>query len=378
MRFSDVTGQEQAKEKLIYMCREKRVSHALLFFGPAGSGGLLLARAFAQYLTCENPGAADSCGKCSACLKNEKLAHPDVHYVYPVVTHKSFKKPVSTDFIPQWRNLLQDNPYLNINEWIAEIADTENKQGFIPVDESNEIIHKVNLKAFEAPYKVFILWMPELMRIDTATKLLKTLEEPADNTVFILVTENRDVLMPTIISRTQLVKLKRLTADELTERLISALNIPRGEAMETARLSDGDFNTALELSSERNGEGGHATDFLNWMRLCFNPLKTMDKLQEWVEGMAAEGREKQKQFLFACLQVLRECMIANVADASLSRMDNAQQQSLQRFLPYVGEHNATEFAAILNEGYFHIERNAQPKILFLDLSLKISSILQMK
>lgn len=380
MLISEIIGQVTVKTTLLQAAKEGRVSHALLFFGPRGSGVLPMARAFAQYLTCTNQGEFDSCGKCSSCLKNSKLVHPDVHFSFPVVTDskRGIKKPISNDYIAEFRQIAISHPYFDYNDWVPEIADSENKQAVIYVHEASEIIRKINLKAFESPYKVMIIWLPERMNMEVANKLLKSFEEPPSNTVFILATEQRDQIIQTILSRTQLIKIHRIEDEEIENALIHRRNLSSQAAHEIAMLSDGDFHLALELSNREEGIGNHEAEFLAWMRLCFNPMKTMEQLLAWVESIAGKGREGQKQFLFACIQTVRECMMINLADPSLVKIDPHQQKTLERFLPFVNQFNMTPFVNELNQAYYHIERNANGKILFLDLSLKISKILQIK
>lgn len=379
MLFQGVVGQAGVKQRLLQSSREGRVSHALLFFGPPGSGVLPMAMAFAQYLNCEQPGEIDSCGLCGSCRRATKLEHPDIHYVYPVVTG-IVKNPRSVDFVADWRKAVLADPYLSLNDWIDLLTggDAKTKQGNIPVEEAQDIVHKINLKAFEGRYKVIILWMPEKMGPATANKLLKSLEEPPEDTVFILASEARDQLLPTILSRTQLVKLNRLAEEEVAEVLQQTAGLSTNDAAELARLADGNFSTAMELASREKGGGSYEEAFLQWMRLCFNPFKSMEPLLAWVEGMAAESREQQKQFLASCLIMVRECMLVNTADGPLVKLNIAQRAAIQKFLPFVNLVNVEPFTSILNEGIFHLERNAHAKILFLDLSLKLSRVLQLK
>ncbi len=379
MQFSSVIGQQAVKDRLISSSREGRVSHALLFFGQPGSGVLPMARAFAQYLNCESPAETDSCGICGSCRRASKMVHPDIHYVYPIVTGK-VRNATSVDFIEEWRNLILPHPYSSLNDWVDFITDgdSKNKQGLIPAEEAQHIIHKISLKAFEGKYKVVIIWMPEKMNLTSANKLLKSLEEPPNDTVFIQASEARDQLMTTILSRTQLVKLARLTDEEVAAGIAEAASLSMAEAFDLARLTEGDYNLALELAGREKGSGSHEEAFLNWMRLCFNPFKTMDKLLAWVDGMAAESKEEQKQFLAANLSVLRECVLINMADGPLVKMVASQRTVVQKFLPFINVNNADTFMDALSEASFHLERNAHAKILFLDLSLKIHSILQIK
>ncbi len=381
MQFKNVVGQAVVKEKLIQAATEGRVSHALLFFGPRGSGTMPLAMAFAQYLLCENPGQEDSCGVCPGCVKVSKLVHPDIHYVFPVVTSSDVgSKPVSDDYIANFRTAILTNPYIETDEWVSLLTggEAKNKQGNISAEEAQSIIRKISLKNFEGKYKIVFIWSPEKMNAASANKLLKSIEEPPDNTVFILAAEQRDQIISTILSRTQQVKVVRPRDEEVAAALCDRYGIQPAEAREMARLADGDFRLAQELADTEKGEGNYEQDFLNWMRLCFNPMNTMDKLQAWVEGMAAEPRERQKQFLFSSMQTLRECLLMNTADFSMVRIDDNQQQALQRFLPFVTENNVDGLVSTLNDAYYHIERNAYPKILFLDLSLKMSRQLQQK
>lgn len=379
MQFREVIGQTAVKERLLNSSREGRVSHALLFFGQPGSGVLPMARAFAQFLNCEAASESDSCGSCGSCRRASKMEHPDIHFVYPVVTG-IVKNPRSIDFVSDWRTAVLSNPYISLNDWIDILTggDAKTKQGIIPAEEAQEIVHRINLKAFEGKFKVIIIWMPEKMGATTANKLLKSLEEPPEDTVFILATEARDQLLPTILSRTQMVKLERLDENVIASGLSSSLGIPHHEALELSILADGNYSEALELATRDRGSGSYEEAFLNWMRLCFSPLKSMEKLQAWVEGIASETREHQKQFLAACISVVRECLLINHSDGSLVRMDDAQRVAIQKFLPFVHLANVDPFIKVLTEGIYHLERNAHAKILFLDLSLKISRVLQQK
>jgi DNA polymerase-3 subunit delta' len=379
MQFRSVVGQHPVKQRLLQSSREGRVSHALLFFGPPGSGVLPLAMAFAQYLNCEQPGESDSCGSCGSCRRAAKLEHPDIHFVYPIVTGV-VKNPRSVDFIAEWRKVVMEDPYISLNDWIDTITggDAKSRQGNIPAEEAQEIVHKINLKAFEGKYKVFILWMPEKMGPATANKLLKSLEEPPEDTVFILASEARDQLLATILSRTQMVKLNRLDELEIAAALVDYLQMQASEANELARISDGSYHQALLLAQRERGGGSYEEAFLGWMRICFNPLRTTEQLLAWVDGMATASREQQKQFLAACLNMVRECLLINLSDGSLVRLDPAQRASIEKFLPFVTLQNAESFISTLNEGIFHLERNAHAKILFLDLSMKINKVLQQK
>jgi len=380
MQFKDVIGQDKVKASLRASRKEGRVSHAQLFFGPPGSGVLPMAMAYGQFLICENPSDEDSCGVCSVCQKCNKMVHPDIYFSFPVITvaKQKIDKPVSNDFVSDFRKAVLSHPYIDYNDWIAEISDSENKQGRIFVHEGPEIIKRINLKAFEAPFKVVIMWLPEKMGQDLANKLLKSFEEPPDNTLFILASEQREVLLQTILSRTQSVKLGRLDDQQVINSLLLDKRIDMQKAGEIARLADGDYHLAEELAVQLVGDDTFDKAFLAWMRLCFNPVKNMEALMAWVDQMATHKREGQKQFLFASIQMVRECMMVNLADQSLVKLDNQQVKTLEKFLPFINAKNMTPFVEELGKAHYHIERNAHAKILFLDLSLKLGNILQIK
>jgi DNA polymerase III subunit delta' len=374
MLFNEVIGHKALKERFINAVKENRVSHALLITGTEGAGGLPLALAFAQYLTCEQPGIDDSCGKCPSCVKNQKMVHPDVHYSYPVVKEAN-KEAKSSVYIEEFRTIVLQRPYLDLSDWF-EFLGVENKQGYISVEESADILRKLQLKSFESVYKVIILWMPEKLRTDSANKLLKILEEPPDNTVFFLVTENGDQLLPTILSRLQILKASRLTDEEIIGALVKNKEISEAEARSIAHMADGNYHLALSLASGDLPEKSAEELFIDWMRLCFNPMKTLPKLYQWIDVFSKSGRENQKQFLLSCMQIMRECIMVNVGPQEMVRLDDTQYDKLKLFFPFIKESNVHYIIKDLNEAIFHIERNANPKILFLDLSFRLSHLLK--
>lgn len=377
MQFAEVIGQQAVKKRFIQSVLEERVSHAQLIFGPEGSGGLPLALAFAQFLTCEKPTESDSCGICPSCIKNQKMVHPDVHYSFPVATVRDITKPKSTDFLEEFRQAVIDQPYLDLNDWF-ECLDTANKQGFMSVEESADILRKLHLKSYESPFKIVIQWMPEKMRTEAANKLLKIIEEPPDKTIFFLVTENRDQIISTILSLTQLIKINHLSDDDIQQALIDRLQLLPAQARSLAHLADGNYHLAMQLSAHEPADKSFEEQFIEWMRLCFQPLKSFDKLLPWFDVIAKSGRERQKQFLIGSIQTLRECIIANLAPTELLRLDDHQKKLLKDFMPFIHQQNMHEFINELNDACYHIERNANPKILFLDLSFRLNKVLMTK
>jgi DNA polymerase-3 subunit delta' len=392
MLLKEVIGHDEVKKRFVNAVKEGRVSHALLISGMEGSGGLPLALAFAQYLTCERVSAPktemplfddaapadefpdDSCGTCSSCIKNRKMVHPDVHYSFPAVKDKD-KEAKSVVFMEEFRACALQNPYMDSNDWMSYLG-VENKQGFISVEESADILRRLQLKSFESIYKILILWLPEKLRTDSANKLLKILEEPPERTVFFLVTENRDQLLPTILSRTQLIKAARINDADIISGLMKEKAMSEADARYIARLADGNYHAALNLASSELPEKSAEELFIEWMRLCFQPMKALPKLYKWVDEMSKSGREAQKQFLLSSIHIIRECLMVNVGEEQLVKLDERQYEQLKLFMPFVQDHNVHAMIKDLNDAVYHIERNANPRILFLDLSFRLSSMLK--
>ena len=375
MQFQQVIGQQQVKDRLVHATKENRVSHAQLFLGPEGSGNLAMAIAYAQFLVCEKPGDADSCGTCSACIKMNKLVHPDVTFTYPVAPRDKISKPKSVDFAEDWRKAITGNPYLNFNDWV-EFLDIENKQGIIAVEESADILRRLSLKSVESGYKIVIIWLPEKLHISAANKLLKIIEEPPDQTVFILVAENHEQLMNTIASRTQLVKINRIDDKDVLESLMSKHEVQREAAKKIVHLSEGNYREARLLLNNDHAEVDEARIFLEWMRHCLKA--NVSGIVEFSESMTRVGREKQKRFLQTALHIARECLMMNYADHSMVKLEGDELIAFKKFAPFVNNNNADQFLEEFNKAHFHLERNANTKILFTDLSFIMNRLLHVK
>lgn len=377
MQFRDVIGHRAVKKRLVDSVKKNRISHAQLFLGEEGSGNLGLAIAYAQYISCESKSGDDSCGQCSSCIKFEKLAHPDLHFVFPVATNKTItKNPVSKHFINDWRELiLEKKAYITLAD-LQEKIETENKQLLIPKDESVEILKTLSLKTYEAEYKIMIIWYPEKFNIASANKLLKIIEEPPAKTLFILVAHDAEQIINTILSRTQLVKVGRIEDEELQVELVKKYQLNEAIAYNTARLSDGNYIKAKKIIEHHEVEGSFHALFVNWMRAAFKA--NVPDLIEWTEEISRSsfGREKQKQFLQYGLHVFRESLIANYGDVSLNRIAENESGFLSKFAPYIHGANCMDAVQLFNEAIYHIERNANPKILFLDVSLKLTKLLR--
>ncbi len=395
MQFENIIGQKQTKGHLVQMVQHNRLSHALLFLGKEGSGALSLAMAFAQYIVCEkangkktteatpslffeemsaiNPISEgnDSCGICSGCIKAKQLMHPDIHYSYPVISKKAGEKPVSTDFIAEWRDFFSLHPYGNVYDWL-QFINAENKQGNITAEECNDINRKINLKSFESEYKIQIIWMPEYLT-KNGNKLLKLIEEPPPDTLFILVAENEGAILPTILSRTQLVKIPLLTNIEIEVALELKNGVAIEKAQQIAALSEGNYREALQLL--QHVEDDWQAILREWLNLIVK--KNLAGQVKWIDEMSKKGREKQKQFLKYFTHLLEQAIRLN---SILSLINNTEtSNNEQDFALKLNKLcSIAQQEAIINEldkANYHIERNANGKMLFHALSIKLYHII---
>lgn len=354
------------------MVEENRIPHALLFSGKEGSGVLPAAMAFSAHMFCISRIAAGPCGQCSACLKTKRLAHPDLHLVFPVVKSKSVGS--SDDLAGRFREVFLQNPYITANQWTGEMD--ASKQPVIPVEEASSILRKLSYTSYEGSYKVMIIWQPERMNIESANRLLKVLEEPPEKTVFLFVSSQPDQLLATIISRLQLVQFYPCSENEISEALTERFNVSREAAEQAALLADGNYAAAMEALAQNDTAVSLLTQFQQFMRLGLK----MDavKASQWIDEQAAEGREKQKQFLQYALQVFRDSLMYNYGERALVKLSGAEKEFLQKFAPYVTSANYERLINEFNSAYYAIERNAYAKILFMDLLLKTGKLLQQR
>ncbi len=375
MLFKEVIGQGKIKNRLIQTVKDNRVSHAQLFLGPEGSGKLSLALAYAQFINCTNKQENDSCGVCPSCVKFNKLIHPDLHFIYPVATTKDVnKKPKSKDFIEKWRKILHKNNYhITLNEWYEEIG-IEKKQGIINKDDCNEIIKTLCYKSYEAEYKIMIIWMVERLFHSAAPKILKILEEPPEKTLFILISENQDKIIKTILSRTQLVKIPKITDNDLRNALINKLDYPEDEANRIVNLSFGSFKEATKNLYKNEEDKKNFENFRKWMRLCYS--NNVIEINQFVAEIAKTGREKQKSFLSFALKTTRNCILKNYNNDRMLKLESEELDFVTKFSPFINPANSLQFTEEFNKAYFHIERNGNPSIIFMDISLKAIKLLK--
>ena len=369
MFFKDVIGQEAAKQCLVREVAEGRVPHARLFCGPEGSGKLPLALAYARYLCCTDRQGGDACGKCPSCVKFNKLVHPDVHFVYPVKSSQN----VSDDFLREWRQLVLSNPYFGFPNWM-EAMGVENQQPLIGVRESDEISRKLNLKSSAGGYKVMLIWLPEKMNVQSANKLLKLLEEPPRQTVFLLVSEQPDALLVTIQSRTQRLELQKLTEEEVRCALEERAGLLPADAATVAHLSGGSYLKALDTIRVNEESKLYFDLFVSLMRLSYQ--RKLREMKQWSEQVAAMGRERQKHFLDYCQRSLRENFMFNFRRPELVCMTPDEQGFSQRFSPFVNERNVIGIMEELAVAQQHVEQNVNPKMIFFDFALKMIMLLK--
>lgn len=367
MQYADVIGQDSIKHTLRQLVEDSRLPHAMLLLGPAGSGALPLALATTQYLLCKHRQEGQSCGKCAPCLKAAKYIHPDVHFSFPTVG----TNVTSDKLLTPWRQALLDNPYLDVNQWLQAIG-ADNKQGNINKDECQLIIRKLSLKTFEADVKVLVMWLPEYLGKE-GNRLLKIIEEPPPGTHFILVAENASLILNTILSRCQLVKVPALTDAEIIAGLqMRHPELDAPQAQTIAHLADGNFNLALSLADNRTNH--NASTFLDWLRKCFRGNGI--ELVQWVEQFASWGRESQKHFLQYGLHFMRELLVLPLLGQEQARLQEDELSTAQRLSQVLAPDQIALITQLFDACYGHVERNANPKILFLDTSIHLHKIMQ--
>tara|TARA_B100000900_G_C20576312_1_gene715485 strand:- start:660 stop:1811 length:1152 start_codon:yes stop_codon:yes gene_type:complete len=374
MLFRDIPSNTKAKRQLLEAIHNDRLSHAHLFLGNDGSSSLAMAWAFAQYLICAQPTKEDSCGQCSSCLKSTKLIHPDLHWVFPVVTGRR-THPTSDMFMADWREFLEKNSFPSEEDWYSHLG-TTNKQGFISVNEANELSKKTILKPYEGSYRVVIIWHSEKMHGATANKLLKLLEEPPQKTIFILLTSQSENLLATIVSRLQHVNIKPTDELTLSTFLQDKYNIEKNRADETAKQSEGNIGKSIYFLVGNDLLKQNTQEFQNWMRMCY--VAKLVNLASWVDVASSWGREQQKGFLHYALHMVRESLIQNFGHHDIRKVRQEEAVFIKNFAPFIHQNNAVEIIEKLERAYQHIARNGSAKIIFMDLTLKMIVLLRVK
>jgi len=374
MNFSRIPGQKEIISKLIRSVKEERVSHAQLFTGPPGCGSLALALAYATYVSCENRTDTDSCGICKSCVKYEKMIHPDLHFVFPVTKNKKDSEPVSDSFIEEWREFAGKSPFFTVNSWLDSI-EVGNAQGLIFSSEAAEIIKKLSLKTFESDFKIMIIWLPEKMHPSAANKLLKLIEEPPDRTLFLLVSDEPDKVLPTILSRCQLIRIPGFKNNEIREFIAWKFSAEKQKASEIADVANGNIIKAIELYENEDSSLQNLERFKNLMRFAWK--RDVLSLLGWSENISSTGREAQKNFLSYSLRLLRENLMMTLGQLKnrLVFLAGDEASFSDNFHPFINQNNIYLLTDEFNLAFSHVEANGNAKIIFLDLAMKVTRLI---
>lgn len=373
MYFHNVIGQDDLKARLTDTARRGIIPHARLFCGRTGSGTFPLALAYARYLNCSDRTDTDACGKCHSCRQYDALAHPDLHFVFPIVADKKRKRTVCDDYLGEWRAMLTEHTYFDLDEWLDRM-ETAGKQALIYAEESDQMIRKTSLRIYEAQYRVLIVWMPERMHAACANKLLKLIEEPPARTVILMVSDAPDLILGTILSRTQRLDVRPIEADALARALEQCNGLPPDAARRTAHLAHGDL-----LAAERSmGDDERQRLFLDFfIRIMRNAWKRdVRAMKQTADELAALSREQQRAFLAYCQHLVRENFVRRFRSDDLNYLRPDEAAFSARFSPYVNERNVFDFAAELADAERHITQNGNAKMIFFDLTLRITVLLK--
>ena len=366
--FDAVIGQEEAVSMITQTIHAGRLPHAIMVCGPSGCGKLAFAMALAKYVCCTNPTEYNSCGECVSCRMADKLEHPDIHYVFPVIRKKEGSAIVSDDWLPEWRQRLKRSPYFSLADWCGDMGDP-NKQPLIYTSESNEIQRKLSLKSAMGGYKVAIIWLPEKMNAECANKLLKLVEEPPEKTLFIMVSEEPDNVLPTLAGRTQRINLVPIAQKILAKYLITKYGLTETDAEDIARRSEGSVLQAMQNISLSDEEKACFDSFTTLMRQAWR--RDIRSLKDWSEQMSARGRERHKIFLRYAARMNRESFMANFRMPDINYMNSEEAAFAVKFAPFINERNVTGIEELIEEAIVHIEQNVNPKMVFFDLAVRM-------
>ena len=376
MTFDEVIGQEDAKLRLRALVEEDRVPHALMFCGPSGSGKLALALAFASYLLCQYRHDGDSCGSCPQCAMVRKWAHPDLHFTFPVIKASDSSadyKPVSDDFSREWHEQLSEGPYFTIDQWL-QLMNAANQQAIITVKESDEISRKLSLKSSQGGFKISLIWLPERMNEQCANKLLKLIEEPPAQTVFLLVSEEPGQLLETIRSRTQRFDIRGINTADIQEALINRRGIDTDAAQRIARVAEGSWTKALQILDADNESHEFLNLYIRMNRMAV--ARDIAGMRDWSEDCTKQGREKQRRMLRYFHRMIREGFMYNFHQAELSYLTLEEENFIKKQAPFINEDNVIILSELMDECIRDIGQNANSKMVFFDLALQLTRLIR--
>jgi DNA polymerase III subunit delta' len=379
MQFKNIIGQAGAKQKIWQSISENRLAHAIMLLGPEGNGGLSMALALAQMILCENPSSTDSCGVCSQCTKSQKMIHPDIHYMFPNIKRTTNdKEQLSKEWIKEWREMIGQQPYINSIDWINSLSSGENKQGNITIGDCHQVIKNLSLMAYEGKYKIQLIWLAEYLA-GASNALLKIIEEPPQDTIFILVVENIELILSTIISRTQLIKVPAVADIDLQNGLVDQFGVSAEDARKISRVADGNYYLAMKMADGEENTNDVLT--LDLFKACMrkalrNDVESMQNMQQVVSRFAELGREKQKNFVKYALFFTRETMM--LSNGLPSKLEGEEIVYAQRFVSYLSIEKLEKIAVFLNKLHYYIERNANPKSQMTAFCIRMSNIIAEK
>ncbi|MEQ8323454.1 MAG: hypothetical protein RIC15_10095 [Vicingaceae bacterium] len=369
MRFKDIPNYDEVKNRLIASFTKERVGHSLLFLGDEGSPALSIAISFAQYLSCESKTTNDSCGECRSCVKFLKYAHPDLHFYYPTATSKKVpKKARSQHYASEWRKFLTENKYSSLNDWLTYM-DADKKQAIIPTDDSLQVIKDLSLKSFESPYRFAIIWLPEKMNVHSSNRLLKIIEEPPENVFFFLVTENQESILPTILSRTQIVRIGKMENEVMNAWLSNEYNEKNeSERAFAMKYAEGNPLKAIESLKKKADHTELSEKFVEWARMCFIMHKKLPELLDWCDQMASETRSSQRDFMLYGLDFFRAGLLNNHQSSDLLHLFPEEEVHVKNFSSLLNLENIPKLVEEFDTALANLNRNANAKILFMQLS----------
>lgn len=368
MRFADIPGHDDVKKRLISSVDSGKMPHALLIEGPAGSGKFALARATAQYIHCTNRiTGSDSCGKCPACVQHQTFNHADTLFSFPIIKRGSGKPALSADFMQEFRDLLSDNIFMDFERWLS-LLENPNAQPAIYVDEANELTRSLSYSTSTSKYKIVLIWLPERFNADTANKLLKLVEEPFEDTIFIMASDNSRLILPTIYSRTQRIGVKRYSDQEISGYLQSAYAIDSPDADQIARLAEGNMTSAIGLISVSKERALFLDLFMTLMRAAYS--RKVAELKKWASDLAALGREREMKFYDYCGRMIRENFILRMGNPQLSCLNSDEMQFSARFSPFINERNVLRLFKFVNDAKEDIAANGNAKLINFDVAIK--------
>ncbi|MDR1556053.1 MAG: DNA polymerase III subunit delta [Tannerellaceae bacterium] len=373
MYFKDIIGQEEIKQQLIDSARKGLVPHAQLVYDQGGSGAFPLALAYARYLNCRKRSDTDACGHCPSCLKYDELAHPDLHFVFPIVKNERKKKEVCDDYLPEWRSLLKKQIYFDLDHWLSYL-DAGNTQATIYSKESDEIIRKLSLRIYESDYRILLVWLPEKLQSACANKLLKIIEEPPVNTVILLVSEEPDMILGTIQSRTQRLNIRAIRTEDMVGALVANEGLEIEAARQVAHLAEGNYLKAMNVISVSEENNFFLEQFKNMMRNSW--ARNVKEMKATADRIAGMGRERQKKFLAYCQHLIRENFAYRFVAPELNYMNKQEADFAFKFAPFVNERNVFGLMDELSKAERHILQNVNAKMVFFDLSLRITALIR--